>query len=127
MRSVGEMWRNRYHPHISTSLCTCVFAPEVSTCIWARVCVLQSLATINKLIAMEKWLIKVLKMGRNHNYHGILYIKAYISFISTAVQTVCFCPKFGSFYLSFTTIYWLLREKRTISAHFYRYFKTIVI
>ena len=49
-------------------------------------------------------LMKVLKMGRNYNYPGILYVKAYISFISTAVQTVCFCLKLGSFYLPFTTI-----------------------
>ena len=39
-----------------------------------------------------------------YSYHGILYVKVYISFISTAIQIVCFCPKLGSLYLPFTPI-----------------------
>jgi len=39
--------------------------------------------------------------------------------------TVCFCSSIGSLYVPFMTIYWLLREKRTIFAHFYKCFKAI--
>ena len=51
------------------------------------------------------------KKGRKYSYPEIWYVKVYIIFHSfQQLFKLCFCPK-GSHYLSFMTIYWLLKEK----------------